>query len=82
MTSSVNERKGVSMTSRRKKPAGNSVTPARCKCGWLERAADEPVNPVLFDAKMGEFQLHPSDDGYSVLYHCPWCGGSAPRSWS
>lgn len=68
------------MTSQRKKPTHSSVTNVSCKCGWLERAADEPVNPVYFDAKMREYQLRHSDGGYSLLYHCPWCGGAAPPS--
>jgi hypothetical protein len=29
---------------------------------------------------MGEYQLTHPDGGYSVLYHCPWCGGANPRS--
>jgi hypothetical protein len=66
--------------SKPKKPTPRSVTTVACKCGWLERAADEPVNPVSFDERMAQYQLRHTDGGFSRLYHCPWCGGAAPLS--
>jgi hypothetical protein len=63
------------------KPTRSSVTSEPCGCGYLQRACDEPTVPIVFDEEMGEFQIeHPRGGGYSVLYHCPWCGGAAPRS--
>lgn len=29
---------------------------------------------------VGEYQVEHRDGGYSVIRHCPWCGGAAPRS--
>ena len=67
------------------RPTFASVTDAPCKCGFLRRGADDPRLPIVFDKPTGEFhfQWRPSDaHGYAslVLYHCPFCGGAAPRS--
>lgn len=51
-----------------------------CGCGWLEREADEPGSPVFFDPKLNEYNIRHSGDGYSRIYHCPFCGGRAPES--
>lgn len=51
-----------------------------CKCGWLERAADDPKCPVKFDAKLNEYHMIYGTKGIMMLYHCPFCGGSAPKS--
>lgn len=68
------------MASPRKAPGSRSVTDIPCSCGWLERAADEPVTPISFDKDMGEYHLDQADGGFMRLHHCPWCGGAAPRS--
>jgi hypothetical protein len=57
-------------------------TVPRCDCGWLEDAAGDPSIPVVFDELTGEFQIVRSGEmqGRSPIYHCPFCGGSAPES--
>lgn len=62
-----------------------SVTDAPCKCGYLRRAADDPRLPIVFDKRTGEYQFKYREDdadGLSmlVIYHCPFCGGAAPKS--
>ena len=54
----------------------------RCDCGWLENAAAEPSFPVVFDDATGEYQIVLSSEfgGRAPIYHCPFCGGSAPES--
>lgn len=51
-----------------------------CDCGVLEQMADNPTNPVEFDAELNEFHITHSGGGYSMIYYCPFCGGSAPKS--
>lgn len=67
------------------RPTFASVTDAPCKCAYLRHAADDPRQPIVFDKLTGEyhFQYREGDaDGYStlVIYHCPFCGGTAPKS--
>jgi hypothetical protein len=67
------------------RPTFASVTDARCRCGYLRRAADDPGQPIVFDRPTGEFHFRYREgeaDGYStlVIYHCPFCGGAAPKS--
>lgn len=67
------------------RPTYASVTNAPCKCGYLREAADNPRLPIVFDKRMGEyhFQYHDKEaKGYTtlVIYHCPFCGGAAPKS--
>jgi hypothetical protein len=76
------------MGSRKKPPRGTSkptfasVTSTRCTCKYLERASEEPDVPIVFDAEMNEFHIKSvgENPGYSMIYHCPWCGGVAPTS--
>jgi hypothetical protein len=51
-----------------------------CKCEWLERAADDPKTAVEFDAKLNEYHLVRGPKDYLVIYYCPFCGGSPPKS--
>jgi hypothetical protein len=52
-----------------------------CGCRWFDEAAKNPDIPVVFDSRMNEFHLtHNNDRGYSLFYHCPFCGGRAPES--
>lgn len=52
-----------------------------CGCKWFERAAEDPDMPVIFDETTNEFHLvHLNGKGYSLFYHCPFCGGRAPES--
>jgi hypothetical protein len=67
------------------RPTPASVTDTRCNCGYLSRAADDPSLPIVFDKLAGEFHFqYRGDDasGFSalVIYHCPYCGGAAPKS--
>jgi len=51
-----------------------------CKCEWLERAADDPKCPVKFDAKLNEYHIVRGPKDFLMIYYCPFCGGSAPKS--
>ena len=67
------------------RPTFASVTDAPCKCGYLRRAADDARQPIVFDKLTGEYHFRYREgesDGYStlILYHCPFCGGAAPKS--
>jgi len=53
----------------------------KCKCRWLERWANDPTHPIVFDERLNEFQIVQHDHaGYSMIYYCPFCGGKAPKS--
>jgi uncharacterized protein DUF6980 len=66
------------MTREKSTPA--SVTTEECTCGYQERQSEEANIPIVFDAEVNEFHIAHPDGGQSVIYHCPWCGGAAPRS--
>ena len=51
-----------------------------CDCGNLERMADDPKCPVEFDAELNEYHITRQGGGYSMIYYCPFCGGSTPKS--
>jgi hypothetical protein len=54
-----------------------------CFCGSLERSADDPESPLVFDAKTNEFQIiKETGHGRSelIVRYCFSCGGSAPVS--
>ncbi|MCX7424952.1 MAG: hypothetical protein NTW96_04905 [Planctomycetia bacterium] len=62
-----------------------SVTDVPCTCGYLERAADDPANPIAFDERTFEYQFTYQESDHEgrsmlVIYHCPFCGGAAPES--
>lgn len=62
-----------------------SVTDSPCACGYLERAANDPDNPISFNSRRGVYQFtyqEPQCDGPSmlVIFHCPFCGGVAPSA--
>lgn len=61
------------------KPTFASVTEVPCSCRTLERAADDPKNPIVFDAETAEYQFV-FDSEMLVIYHCPFCGGATPKS--
>lgn len=56
-----------------------SVTEEPCTCGYLQNAADDPDNPIVFDARTAEYQFS-YVGAMLVIYHCPFCGGAAPES--
>ena len=72
------------------KPTPKSVTEQPCTCGYLQRAADDPDSPIVYDPQLNEYDFeYPSPCGprecgkasaYLMIYHCPFCGGVAPES--
>ena len=67
------------------RPTFASVTDARCKCAFLRRVADDPRLPIVFDKRTREYHFQYHEDGAGVpsilvIYHCPFCGGAAPKS--
>jgi hypothetical protein len=67
------------------KPTRASVTTDLCECGYLQQAADDPDNPIVFEKETNEFHFtyrESSDDipATLIIYHCPFCGGAAPPS--
>jgi hypothetical protein len=67
---------------KRDKPNFASVTTVPCTCKYLERASEEPDNPIFFNAEVNEYHFRSvgKSRGTWMIYHCPWCGGAAPRS--
>jgi hypothetical protein len=68
---------------RNRKPNGSSVTSVPCKCKSLERAAEEPDVPIVFDEELNEYNLEYGSKkrrGSLRIYHCMFCGGAAPLS--
>lgn len=63
-----------------RRPTARSVTDVLCRCGYLQRESEEPAIPIVFDEEMHEFHIAHTNGGYSVIYHCPWCGGVGPPS--
>ena len=72
------------------KPTFASVTEQPCTCGFLERQADNPTSPIVFDVRLNEYHFeYPSPcagegcltaKAQMMIYHCPFCGGAAPKS--
>ena len=59
------------------------LDPYDCGCGWLERAANDPSNPIEFDSQVNEYYLRagkPEGEARYLIKFCPWCGGDAPVS--
>jgi hypothetical protein len=66
------------------KPTSASVTEVPC-AGHLDRAANDPDSPITFNEELNEFNLEYSvvgseRKGRLRIYHCPFCGGTAPKS--
>lgn len=51
-----------------------------CDCRTLERMADEPKCPVEYNAELNEYHIVGEDSGHWLIYYCPFCGGSTPKS--
>ena len=53
-----------------------------CDCGVLEEAANDPSFPIMFDEQLNEYYIVRSGElsGHLLIYHCPFCGGRAPKS--
>jgi hypothetical protein len=39
-----------------------------CKCEWFERAADDPMCPVEFDAELNEYHLVRGPNDFMMIY--------------
>jgi hypothetical protein len=52
---------------------------APCECFFLHEAAADAHSPIEFDKELNEFHIK-TDNGYSMVYFCPICGGEAPKS--
>jgi hypothetical protein len=64
----------------RRKATFDSVTTKPCRCTYLAQQAENPDVPIVFDRGMNEYNIVGPSGTQSVIYHCPWCGGAAPRS--
>jgi hypothetical protein len=65
------------------KPTFASVTEVRCTCGYLEGSANDGSSPIKFDSTLNEYHFEydtPKGRGALLIYHCPFCGGTAPES--
>lgn len=65
------------------KPTYASVTETLCACEYLQRSAEDPETPIVFDETTNEFAFEWTSEGINhsfVIYHCPFCGGVAPES--
>lgn len=51
-----------------------------CDCGPLENASKEPGHPIRWDEPMNEYYIAHGKDGRMMVYYCPFCGGSSPKS--
>jgi hypothetical protein len=84
-TARLEEPPPLSLDPMSERPTFASVTDARCRCGYLRRSADDPESPIVFDRRTNEFHFRYREagaegDSVLVIYHCPFCGGAAPRS--
>lgn len=51
-----------------------------CDCGALESASKEPDHVIRWDERMNEYHIAHGNGGRMMVYYCPFCGGSAPKS--
>ena len=51
-----------------------------CDCGVLERASREPDHAIRWDESMNEYYIAHGKSGRMMVYYCPFCGGSTPKS--
>jgi len=61
-----------------------SVTDIPCTCGYLEESAGDPNSPIRYDPDLNEYtiicDLGSDAQSHTVIYHCPFCGGTVPQS--
>jgi hypothetical protein len=50
-----------------------------CDCGVLERASRESDHSIRWDERLNEYYIA-HGKGRMMLYYCPFCGGSTPKS--
>ena len=51
-----------------------------CDCGVLENASKEPDSPIRWDDRLNEYHIVDTKGGEMMVYYCPFCGGSTPKS--
>jgi hypothetical protein len=51
-----------------------------CDCSVLERASKEPDHAIRWDERMNEYYIAYGKGGRMMVYYCPFCGGSTPKS--
>jgi hypothetical protein len=51
-----------------------------CDCGVLETASKEPDHAIRWDERMNEYYIAHGKGGRMMVYYCPFCGGSTPKS--
>jgi hypothetical protein len=61
-------------------PKHASVTNKPCTCDLLQRVANDPFYPIVFDTDTNEYHFTWNDGALLVIGHCPFCGGAAPES--
>ena len=66
-----------------RRPTFASVTSEPCTCKYLQKAAEDPDNPIEFDERTKGYLYTYADyqggeKATLIIYHCPFCGGVAP----
>jgi hypothetical protein len=51
-----------------------------CDCSVLERASREADHAIRWDERMNEYFIAHGKSGRMMVYYCPFCGGSTPKS--
>jgi hypothetical protein len=51
-----------------------------CDCRVLQHASREPGHPIRWDEKLQEYYIAYGKSGRMMIYYCPFCGGSTPKS--
>ena len=51
-----------------------------CDCPYLESLSKDPAAPVEFDVTFNEYHILGTNGSRHMVYHCPFCGGRAPKS--
>jgi hypothetical protein len=51
-----------------------------CDCSILENASKEPDHAIRWDEQMNEYYIAYGKTGRMMVYYCPFCGGSTPKS--
>ena len=51
-----------------------------CDCGVLERASKEEDHVIRWDEELNEYHIIYGNGGQMMIYYCPFCGGSTPKS--
>ena len=64
----------------RPKPTFASVTTKPCICNWPRDVSAEPGTSIVFDEQTNEYHFLTQKGSQLSIYHCPFCGGTMPRS--